>query len=95
MDKVDVLSRKQIDVEAEKFLMKYRPNALSKPTKLDLESLIENDLGLEIDYQNLDPEHQILGATIFRDGYMDVYSEGKRESKMFSKNTMIFDIKLS
>lgn len=95
MDKVDVLSRKQIDVEAEKFLMKYRPNALSKPTKLDLESLIENDLGLEIDYQNLDPEHQILGATIFRDGYMDVYSEGKKESKMFSKNTMVFDIKLS
>ena len=80
MDKVDILSRTQIDDEAKKFLIKYRPNALKEATKLDLENLIENDLGLNIDYQNLDENHQILGATVFKDGYM---------------NTMVFDIKLS
>ena len=95
MNKIDILSRIQIDDEAEKFLMKYRPNALKEPTKLDLETLIEHDLGLEIDYQNLDQNHQILGATIFKDGYMNVYNNGKKELKKFNKNTMIFDIKLS
>lgn len=95
MNKVDILSRTQIDNEAENFLMKYRPNALKKATKLDLETIIENDLGLDIDYQNLDENHQILGATIFKDGYMNVYNNGKKELKKFYKNTMVFDIKLS
>lgn len=95
MNKIDILSRIQIDDEAEKFLMKYRPNALKEATKLDLETLIEKDLGLEIDYQNLDENHQILGATVFKDGYMNVYNNGKKELKKFNKNTMIFDIKLS
>lgn len=75
--------------------MKYRPNALKEATKLDLEALIENDLEVEIDYQNLDKDHQILGATIFRDGYMEVYNNGNKELKKFKRNTMIFDIKLS
>ena len=39
MDKVDILSRTQIDDEAKKFLIKYRPNALKEATKLDLENL--------------------------------------------------------
>ena len=95
MDKVDILSRTLIDDEAKKFLIKYRPNALKEATKLDLENLIENDLGLNIDYQNLDENHQILGATIFKDGYMNVYNNGEKELKKFSKNTMVFDIKLS
>lgn len=77
MNNIDILSRDKIDNEAEKFLMKYRPNALKEATKLDLEALIENDLEVEIDYQNLDKNHQILGATIFRDGYMEVYNNEK------------------
>lgn len=95
MNNIDILSRDKIDNEAEKFLMKYRPNALKKATKLDLETLIENDLGVEIDYQNLDKDHQILGATIFRDGYMEVYNNENKQLKKFKKNTMVFDIKLS
>ena len=95
MNNIDILSRDKIDNEAEKFLMKYRPNALKEATKLDLEALIENDLEVEIDYQNLDKDHQILGATIFRDGYMEVYNNGNKELKKFKRNTMIFDIKLS
>lgn len=95
MNNIDILSRDKIDNEAEKFLMKYRPNALKEATKLDLEALIENDLEVEIDYQNLDKDHQILGATIFIDGYMEVYNNGNKELKKFKRNTMIFDIKLS
>lgn len=95
MNNIDILSRDKIDNEAEKFLMKYRPKALKKATKLDLEALIENDLEVEIDYQNLDKDHQILGATIFRDGYMEVYNNEKKELKKFKSNTMIFDIQLS
>ena len=95
MNNRDMLSRAQIDDEAENFLIKYRPDALKKATKLDLESIIENDLNLEIDYQNLDERHQILGATIFKDGYMNVYNNGKQELKKFRKNTMVFDIDLS
>lgn len=95
MNNIDILSRDKIDNETEKFLMKYRPNALKEATKLDLEALIENDLEVEIDYQNLDKDHQILGATIFRDGYMEVYNNGNKELKKFKRNTMIFDIKLS
>lgn len=95
MNNIDILSRDKIDNEAEKFLMKYRPNALKEATKLDLEALIENDLEVEIDYQNLDKNHQILGATIFRDGYMEVYNNEKKELKKFNSNTMIFDIQLS
>ena len=95
MNRIDILSRSQIDNEAEKFLKKYRPNALAEATKLDLETLIENDLQLEIDYQNLDKNHRILGATIFRDGYMEVYNNEKKELKKFKSNTMIFDIELA
>lgn len=95
MNNIDFLSRKQIDIEAENFLQKYRPNALKKATKLDLEKLIENDLGIEIDYQNLDSDHQILGATIFKEGYMKVFNDEKEELKKFNKNSMVFDIQLS
>ena len=95
MNRIDILSRSQIDNEAEKFLKKYRPNALAEATKLDLETLIENDSQLEIDYQNLDKNNRILGATSFRDGYMEVYNNEKKELKKFKSNTMIFDIELA
>ena len=41
MNNIDILSRDKIDNETEKFLMKYRPNALKEATKLDLEALTE------------------------------------------------------
>ena len=75
MKKSKVLSKRDIDNESVVFLKENSPNSLQKLGMLDLESIAELKLGLKIEYQKLDEDGELLGMTIFKTGYVDVFDE--------------------
>lgn len=85
-----VLSKEDIENEAEFLLNKYFKNCLdySKPTPIEL--LIEK-LGLNIEYKRISEHSEILGAFVFNEGSLEVFDNGKKEKYLFKEKTIIID----
>lgn len=77
MIKADILSKNDLEKEAQLFLEQYSLESLSNVTILDLESIVEFDLGLSIDYQQLDENGNLLGMTIFKDSSLPIINENR------------------
>lgn len=77
MIKADILSKSDLEKEAQLFLEQYSLESLSNVTILDLESIVEFDLGLSIDYQQLDENGNLLGMTIFKDSSLPIINENR------------------
>lgn len=92
MKKSKVLSKRDIDNESVVFLKENSPNSLQKLGMLDLESIAELKLGLKIEYQKLDEDGELLGMTIFKTGYVDVFDENNTIcKKKFEKGTIVLN----
>lgn len=66
---VPIISREQFDEEAEKFLLRYYPEALRHPMRVPIYDIAENLMGLTIiDNINLSDELTYLGTIVFDDG---------------------------
>lgn len=66
---VPIISRDQFDEEAEKFLLRYCPEALQHPMRVPIYNIAEDLMGLTIiDNVNLSDELTYLGTIVFDDG---------------------------
>lgn len=72
-DFVPIISKKEMDKEATKFLRKYCPEALESPIPVPVENIAELKMELEIDYVNIDEACETLGMMIFSDGAVELY----------------------
>jgi len=72
-DFVPIISKKEMDQEATKFLRKYCPEALESPMPVPVEDIAELKMELEIDYVNIDEACETLGMMIFSDGAVELY----------------------
>ena len=81
-DLVPIISKKDMDIEAAKFLEKYCPAALEKPMPIPVEDIAEFKMGLEIDYANLDKNCDTLGMVLFSNGMVELYD---KETKKYFK----------
>lgn len=94
---VPVLTRCQIETAAEQILEFYMPDALTSQSPSNIEFLIENAFHLQLEIQTLQPDGAILGETIFKDGYREVYNDDNFNPKFIEvkTGTIILDASMS
>lgn len=94
-DNLYILSKKDIDYEAEEILKEYYPIGLEKPCEIPVDSIIES-MGLDLQYRRLSKHKEILGGCIFDTGRVPVYDEyGIKTEEIFHPNTIIINSDLA
>ena len=94
---VPILSKNEINAAAERFVADFQPSALSNPEPLDIESFMENYLGMTPDFQYLSHNGIYLGMTVFNDtDKVPVYDPQTNRAEYISAraNTVIIDRRL-
>ena len=90
---VPIISRPEYDKEAEAFLTKYYPAALTTPMSVPMEEVVAK-MGLTvIKDQVLTAEHAIFGQICFLDGEITVFDEEKRQyiKRAVNRGTIFID----
>lgn len=64
---VPVLSKREIEVIGENFILDFCPDALTHPQAINIDDFVELYLGMKIDYQYLSNDGRYLGMTVFND----------------------------
>ncbi len=94
---VPVLSGKEINAIGELFVRDFQPEVLQNPAPVDIESFVENYLGMTPDYQYLSHNGIYLGMTVFNDtNKVVVYSPQTERAEYISAKarTVIIDNRL-
>lgn len=94
---VPILSKPEIDRIAENFLIDFQPEALNKPSQVDIDGFLENYLKVTPDYQFLSHNGIYLGMTVFNDtNCVPIYDPTTKRAEYISAkaNTVIFDNRL-
>ena len=96
-DLVPIIRKDDIDKEATKFLQKYCPEALEEPMAIPVEDIAELEIGLEIDYVNIDKNCDTLGMMIFSDGYVELYDKDTQQNiiRHYRKGNLLVESDLS
>lgn len=92
-----VLSTKEIEAIAERFILDFHPEALENPMELDIDSFAFNYLGLKQDFQYLSHNGIYLGMTVFNDtDRVPVYIPETKQAEYISAEarTVIIDNRL-
>lgn len=64
---VPILSKKEINIIAERYVCDFMPQILERPQPFDIEGFIERYLEMQLDYQYLSNDGRYLGMTVFND----------------------------
>ena len=94
---VPILSKEEIDGIGERYVQDFCPEVLSHPAPVDIESFVENYLGITPDYQYLSHNGIYLGMTVFNDtNKVPVYDPrtGRAEYISAKARTIIIDNRL-
>ncbi|MDO4564676.1 MAG: ImmA/IrrE family metallo-endopeptidase [Clostridia bacterium] len=94
---VPVLSKDEIDCIGERYVQDFCPEVLVHPAPVDIESFVENYLGITPDYQYLSHNGVYLGMTVFNDtDKVPVFdpSTGRAEYISAKARTIIIDNRL-
>lgn len=91
--KVKYISKQELEDEAIKFLSLYSPDSLRKTIPLDIESIIEKDLKIDIVYKKLDFDNNLLGMIILNPMKIKCINEETNElyDESFDRNTIIIN----
>lgn len=93
-----ILSLQKIEAHAQEFLEHYSKEnpcySFENPCATPIEEIIELHCGLKMDYKTF-PNNNILGASIFTDGILEIINdEGIAEKIFIEKNTIIISNEL-
>ena len=94
---VPILSKEEIDGIGEQYVKAFCPEVLSHPAPVDIESFVENYLGITPDYQYLSNNGIYLGMTVFNDTNMvPIFDPGTGHAEYISAKarTIIIDNRL-
>ena len=94
---VPILSKEEIDGIGEQYVKAFCPEVLSHPAPVDIESFVENYLGITPDYQYLSSNGIYLGMTVFNDTNMvPIFDPGTGRAEYISAKarTIIIDKRL-
>lgn len=93
-NKLYILKKEDIDIEAENILREYCPNCLDEPKEVNIEKLIE-DMGLILSYACISKNSEVLGAFVFNEGIIPTFNDGQEYQKKYSAKTIIIDTKIA
>lgn len=85
-----ILSKMDIDNEAESLLNQYYSDCLHNAQPIPIEELIEK-VGLNIEYKKISPDSEVLGAFVFNKGNLKVYDNCVCDNYLFDEKTIIID----
>lgn len=89
-----ILSRDDIDFEAQSILKEFYPIGLEKPCEIPLDDIIDK-MGINLVYRRLSKNKDILGVCIFDEGKVPIYDEeGNIRYEVFQPNTIIINSNL-
>ena len=94
---VPILSKQEIDGIGEQYVKAFCPEVLSHPAPVDIESFVENYLGITPDYQYLSNNGIYLGMTVFNDtNVVPIFDPGTGRAEYISAKarTIIIDNRL-
>ena len=94
---VPILSKEEIDGIGEQYVKAFCPEVLSHPAPVDIESFVENYLGITPDYQYLSNNGIYLGMTVFNDtNVVPIFDPGTGRAEYISAKarTIIIDNRL-
>ena len=94
---VPILSKEEIDGIGEQYVKAFCPELLSHPAPVDIDSFVENYLGITPDYQYLSNNGVYLGMTVFNDtNQVPIFdpSTGRAEFISAKARTIIIDNRL-
>ena len=89
-----IMSKSNIDDEAENILKQYCPECLIEPKEIDIERLIE-DMGLNLCYAQMSKNSEILGAFVFNKGVIPIYNDNTITGNIYNERTIIIDAKIA
>ena len=89
-----IMSKENIENEAENILNIYGNDYLKKPQKIDIEKIIE-DIGINLCYASLSKKSEILGAFVFNSGFLITYNGDGPNYVKYNAKTMIIDSKIA
>lgn len=90
-----ILSKENIDFEAEQVLKEYFPIGLEEPQEIPVDMIIES-MKINLLYRKLSRHKEILGGCIFDRGKLPVYDEnGVLSEEVFEANTIIINSDLA
>ena len=90
-----ILSKENIDFEAEQVLKEYFPIGLEEPQEIPVDMIIES-MKINLLYRKLSRHKEILGGCIFDRGKLTVYDEnGVLSEEVFEANTIIINSDLA
>ena len=94
-DHLYILSKDDIDYEAEEIIKEYYPVGLEKICEIPIDFIIEA-MGIDLKYRRLSKNKEILGGCIFDTGRVPVYDEyGTKTEEIFYPNTIIINSDLA
>ena len=86
-----IMSKDDIDFEAEQILFHYYSDGLINPCEIPLDEITEA-MGIELVYRRLSKNKEILGGCIFDKGSIEVYDEeGNKTNEVFNDHTIIIN----
>lgn len=91
---VPILSRQQIDHIGEKLVMDFCPEAMRAPQAIDIDLLVEEYLGMKVEFPYLSNNGIYLGMTVFYDSdRVIVYDEERDQADYMTVrgNTVLID----
>jgi Zn-dependent peptidase ImmA (M78 family) len=94
---VPILRKEEIDGIGEQYVKAFCPEVLSRPAPVDIESFVENYLGITADYQYLSNNGIYLGMTVFNDtNRVPIFDPGTGRAEYISAKarTIIIDTRL-
>lgn len=87
---VPYLSKRDLDTEAEMMLLRYYPEALERPMRLDVKRLAEN-MGFQVRTARLSLDDSRLGSIYFEDAVVTYYKDGIPKKANVKAKTILID----
>ncbi|MCD8149356.1 MAG: hypothetical protein LUE92_07305 [Clostridiales bacterium] len=88
---VPILTREELDMEAERILRRFYPEALQKPVCLNVNILVKR-LGLQVQYARISKDGSVLGQLFFEKVTITVYDDKNHPVRLnIDANTILID----
>lgn len=87
-----ILNKEDIEIEAEYILYRYFETGLFKSVAIPIDYIIEQ-MGIDIFYRKISPNGDILGASTFSEGKIEIFDENgvTKGYEIFKSNLIIID----
>ena len=89
----NLISATELDTLAQRLVEQYSPDSSKNPVAFNIEGFMKDFLGLNLEFRWLNYRGEVLGLTLFKDGYINVHDEENHIDAIipFKAGTVVID----